>query len=95
MAFALGLIVVLVAYRLYAGWVDRRVIRPDPQRATPATNIAAPMRQPRSIVAGAARPGAAPAAGAIMAAQWGWLPAMLWLFAGAALFARSGAERIG
>ena len=36
-AFALGVVVVFVAYRLYAGWVDRRVMRPDPQRATPAT----------------------------------------------------------
>jgi carbon starvation protein len=91
-AFALGVVVVFVAYRLYAGWVDRHVIRPDAQRATPATMYMDGVDfipTSKNVLFGyqfKSIAGAAPVVGAIMAAQWGWLPAMLWLFAGAALF---------
>lgn len=91
-AFALGLMVVLAGYRLYAGWVDRRVIQPDAKRTTPASMYMDGvdfMPTSKNVLFGyqfKSIAGAAPVVGAIMAAQWGWLPAMLWLFLGAAFF---------
>jgi len=91
-AFALGLIVVFVGYRMYAGWVDRRVMQPDPKRATPATMFMDGVDfipTSKNVLFGyqfKSIAGAAPVVGAIMAAQWGWLPAMLWLFGGVLLF---------
>jgi len=91
-AFALGLVVVFIGYRWYAGWVDRRVMQPDAKRATPATMFMDGVDfipTSKNVLFGyqfKSIAGAAPVVGAIMAAQWGWLPAMLWLFGGALLF---------
>jgi len=91
-AFALGLIVVFVGYRLYAGWFERLVVRPDAERTTPASMYMDGVDfipTSKNVLFGyqfKSIAGAAPVVGAIMAAQWGWLPAMLWLFFGAALF---------
>ena len=91
-AFLIGLVVVIVGYRFYAGWVDRRVIQPDAKRTTPAAMYMDGVDfipTSRNVLFGyqfKSIAGAAPVVGAIMAAQWGWLPAMLWLFVGAAFF---------
>jgi len=91
-AFASGLVVVFVGYRFYAGWVDRRVIQPDAKRTTPAAMYMDGVDfipTSKNVLFGyqfKSIAGAAPVVGAIMAAQWGWLPAMLWLFVGAAFF---------
>jgi carbon starvation protein len=87
-ALLLGLGVVVLGYRVYAGWVDRRIIQPDAKRATPARMFMDGvdfMPTPRNVLFGyqfKSIAGAAPVVGAIVALQWGWLPAMLWLFFG-------------
>ena len=78
----------LVAYRYYAMFIARRVMRLDPTRATPAvlnndgldyvpTN--------RHVLFGhhfAAIAGAGPLVGPVLAAQMGYLPGLLWLVVG-------------
>jgi carbon starvation protein len=92
LAFVLGIAVVFFGYRVYAQWVDRRVIRPDSKRTTPASMYMDGVDfipTSKNVLFGyqfKSIAGAAPVVGAIMAAQWGWLPAMLWLFVGACFF---------
>jgi len=87
-ALGLGLLVALAGYRFYAGWVDRKIIEPDGKRATPARMFMDGvdfMPTARNVLFGyqfKSIAGAAPVIGAIVALQWGWLPAMLWLFLG-------------
>jgi carbon starvation protein len=87
-ALLLGLVVAFVGYRFYAGWVDRRIIRPQADRVTPAKMYMDGVDfvpTSRNVLFGyqfKSIAGAAPVVGAIVAAQWGWLPAMIWLFAG-------------
>lgn len=84
----LALLVALVGYRYYAQRIDRDIVKSDPRRTTPAKmymdgvdfipagrNVLIGF-QFKSIAA------TGPVVGAITAAQWGWLPAILWLFLG-------------
>src|ERR671915_137970 len=88
----IGLVVIYAAYKLYAKQIDRRVIRSDPERATPArmymdgVDFVPTSRfvlygyHFKSIAA------AGPIVGVITAAAiWGWVPSILWLMVGVSL----------
>jgi len=83
---ALG--VAVFGYRWYASFVDRKVIESDPNRVTPAKMYMDGvdfLPTPKNILFGyqfKSIAGAGPVVGAIIALQWGWLPALLWLFLG-------------
>jgi len=78
-------------YRWYAGYVDRKVVVADPQKVTPARMYMDGvdfMPTSKNVLFGyqfKSIAGAAPVVGAIIALQWGWLPALLWLLGGVLL----------
>lgn len=84
----LGLVVAFVGYRLYAAFVDTKIIQADAKRATPAKMYMDGvefMPTSRNILYGyqfKSIAGAGPIIGPIIAIQWGWLPAMLWILLG-------------
>ena len=77
-----------VGYGLYARTIDKNIIQPDPKKATPAKMYMDGVDftpasknvlfgyQFKSIAA------LGPIGGPIVAAQWGWLPALLWIILG-------------
>jgi carbon starvation protein len=79
---------ILLGYFVYARWIDRKVVQPDPKKATPArmymdgVDFTPASRnvlfgyQFKSIAA------LGPITGPIIAVQWGWLPALLWVVLG-------------
>lgn len=83
--------VYLIGYRFYSGWIAARVLGLDATRATPAERLEngrdfVPTH--RWIVFGhhfAAIAGAGPLVGPTLAAQFGYLPGILWLLVGAVL----------
>jgi carbon starvation protein len=83
-----ALLVAVLGYRWYAGFIDREVIESDPKRVTPAKMYMDGvdfMPTPKNVLFGyqfKSIAGAGPVVGAIIALQWGWLPALLWLFLG-------------
>src|SRR5512137_3173007 len=85
----LGFIVAFLGYRVYAKYIDTKVMKADAKRATPATMYMDGvefMPTNKNILFGyqfKSIAGAAPIIGPIMAIQWGWLPALLWILAGA------------
>jgi carbon starvation protein len=85
----LGFIVAFVGYRLYAKHIDTKVIKADPKRATPAKMYMDGvefMPTNKNILFGyqfKSIAGAAPIIGPIIAIQWGWLPALIWILLGA------------
>ncbi len=85
----LGFIVAFLGYRIYAKYIDSKVIKADPKRATPAKMYMDGvefMPTNRNILFGyqfKSIAGAAPIIGPIVAMQWGWLPALLWILVGA------------
>jgi carbon starvation protein len=85
----LGFIVFFIGYRYYAKHVDTNIIKADPKRATPAKMFMDGvefMPTSKNILFGyqfKSIAGAAPVIGPIIAIQWGWLPALLWLLLGA------------
>jgi carbon starvation protein len=84
----LGLLVAYFGYRVYALRIDRRVIQSDPKRATPAKMYMDGvefMPTSRNILFGyqfKSIAGAGPILGPIIALQWGWLPALVWILLG-------------
>lgn len=84
----LGVLAIVVGYFVYARWVNRIVIQPDDRKATPAkmymdgVDFTPANRnvlfgyQFKSIAA------LGPILGPIVAVQWGWLPALLWIVLG-------------
>jgi carbon starvation protein len=85
----LGALAVAVGgYRWYAGYVDRNVVEADPHRVTPARMYMDGvdfMPTSKNVLFGyqfKSIAGASPVVGAIIALQWGWLPALLWLLGG-------------
>ncbi|MFQ6089460.1 MAG: carbon starvation protein A [Candidatus Methanofastidiosia archaeon] len=84
----LGLAVVYIGYNIYSKYVDSKIIEADPKRATPAkmyTDGVDFFPTSRFVLFGfqfKSIAGMAPVVGAIIALQWGWLPAVLWLFGG-------------
>jgi carbon starvation protein len=85
----LGFIVAFIGYRLYAKYIDSKIIQADPKRATPAKMYMDGvefMPTSRNILYGyqfKSIAGAGPIIGPIIAIQWGWLPALVWILAGA------------
>ncbi|MGA2330713.1 MAG: carbon starvation CstA family protein [Syntrophales bacterium] len=85
----LGFIVAFLGYRVYAKYIDTKVMKADPKKATPATMYMDGvefMPTNRNILFGyqfKSIAGAAPIIGPIIAIQWGWLPALIWILAGA------------
>lgn len=84
----LGAVVYIVGMRVYAAYVDRKVIGVDPKRATPARLYADGvdfMPTSRNILFGyqfKSIAGAAPVVGPIIAIKWGWLPGLVWILLG-------------
>lgn len=81
----------LVAYRYYALYIGRRVMRLDPARPTPAvyrTDGLDYVATDRRVLFGhhfAAIAGAGPLVGPVLAAQMGYLPGTLWIIFGVVL----------
>ncbi|MBN1276539.1 MAG: carbon starvation protein A [Deltaproteobacteria bacterium] len=81
----LWLIVVVFGYWVYAKWAAKNVFDVDPGRATPAKMYMDGvdfMPANKNVLFGFqlnSIAGAAPIIGPIVALQWGWLPAVLWL----------------
>ena len=85
----IGFVVAFIGYRFYAKYVDTKIMKADAKRATPAKMYMDGVEfmptskyvlfgyQFKSIA------GAAPIIGPIIAIQWGWLPALIWILAGA------------
>src|SRR6266850_4754572 len=80
-----------IGYRFYAAWVAARVLSVDPNRATPATRLNNGrdfMPTDRWIVFGhhfAAIAGPGPLIGPTLAAQFGYLPGILWILVGSVI----------
>jgi carbon starvation protein len=87
-----ALAVAVAGYRFYAGFIDKNVMEADPHRITPAKMYMDGvdfMPTPKNVLFGyqfKSIAGAGPVVGAIIALQWGWLPALLWLFLGVMFF---------
>jgi carbon starvation protein len=83
-----ALIIAVGGYRWYAGYIDRKIIESDPNKITPAKMYMDGvdfMPTPKNVLFGyqfKSIAGAGPVVGSIIALQWGWLPALLWLFLG-------------
>jgi carbon starvation protein len=81
----------LVAYRYYALFIARHVMRLDPARPTPAIRRADGLdyvATDKSVLFGhhfAAIAGAGPLVGPVLAAQMGYLPGTLWIIVGVVL----------
>ena len=78
-------IIVVIGYWVYARWVGKNVFELDPKRATPAKMYMDGvdfMPANKNVLYGFqlnSIAGAAPIVGPIVALQWGWVPALLWL----------------
>src|SRR5512136_2491894 len=85
----LGFVVAFLGYRVYARYIDTKIIKSDPQKTTPAKMYMDGvefMPTNRNILFGyqfKSIAGAAPIIGPIIAIQWGWLPALIWILGGA------------
>ncbi len=85
----LGFLVFFIGYRFYSKHVDTKIVKSDPKRSTPAKMYMDGvefMPTSKNILFGyqfKSIAGAAPVIGPIVAIQWGWLPALLWLLLGA------------
>src|ERR671914_2617694 len=85
----IGGVIIYLAYNYYAKRIDRTVIQPDPDKATPARMYmdgADFMPTNRFVLYGyhfKSIAAAGPIVGVITAAAlWGWLPAIIWLMVG-------------
>ena len=88
LVIVVAIVAVWAGYKFYAGSMDRSVIMADPNKATPAkmyndgvdfmpaSSAVLFGYQFKSIAA------LGPIVGPIVAVQWGWLPAILWLLLG-------------
>ena len=81
----------LIAFRFYAKYIERKVVKPDDTRATPAEyneNGKDFMPTDRRVLFGhhfAAIAGAGPLVGPVLAAQMGYLPGTIWIIVGVVL----------
>ena len=85
----IGLAVAFIGYRVYAKYIDTKIMKADPKKATPAKMYMDGvefMPTSKNVLFGyqfKSIAGAAPIIGPIVAIQWGWLPAMIWILGGA------------
>src|SRR5574341_2035069 len=83
-----AIVAVWVGYKVYATNMDRTVLKADPAKATPAklyNDGVDFMPASASVLFGYQFKSIAalgPIVGPIVAVQWGWLPAVLWLILG-------------
>src|SRR3990170_8138851 len=88
LALILGVVVIGVGYGIYARRVNLNVIRPDDKKATPAKMYMDGVDfipANRNVLFGYQFKSIAalgPILGPIVAVQWGWLPALLWIIFG-------------
>jgi carbon starvation protein len=88
LAIVVAILAVWAGYKFYAGSMDRSVIMADPNKATPAkmyNDGVDFMPASSSVLFGYQFKSIAalgPIVGPIVAVQWGWLPAILWLILG-------------
>ena len=86
-----ALCVFAIAYRFYGLFIATRVLRTDPSRRMPSDSMADDLdyhKTNRYVLFGhhfAAIAGAGPLTGAVLAAQFGFLPGALWILIGAVL----------
>jgi len=79
---------VLLGYFVYARSIDRKIVQPDAKKATPARMYMDGVDftpASRSVLVGYQFKSIAalgPITGPIIAVQWGWLPALLWVILG-------------
>jgi len=84
----LSTVVVVLGYLFYSRRVDRKIIQSDPNRVTPAKMFMDGVDftpTSRNVLFGYQFKSIAalgPIVGVIVALQWGWLPALLWLLLG-------------
>ena len=84
----LAVVAIVLGYGWYASYVNRTIIQPDDKKATPATMFMdgvdfTPAN--RHVLFGYQFKSVAalgPIVGPIVAIQWGWLPALLWILLG-------------
>jgi carbon starvation protein len=87
----IGIVWVVIVYRTYGRYLDRKVVQPDAKKATPAVMYMDGvefMPANKNVLFGfqfKSICGLGPIVGATIAANWGWLPAMLYLLVGVAL----------
>ncbi len=85
----LGFVIFFIGYRIYSKYIDKKIMKSDPNKATPAKMYMDGvefMPTSKNILFGyqfKSIAGAAPVVGPIVAIQWGWLPALLWILLGA------------
>src|SRR4030066_2589125 len=85
----MGLIVAFIGYRVNAKYIDTKVMEAERKRATPAKMYMDGvefMPTSKNVLFGyqfKSIAGAAPIIGPIVAIQWGWLPALIWILGGA------------
>ncbi len=90
----LGFLIAFIGYRLYSKYVDAKIIQADAKRATPAKMYMDGvefMPTSKNVLYGyqfKSIAGAAPIIGPILALQWGWLPALIWVLAGTLFIGR-------
>jgi len=86
----IGIVWVFLVYRTYGRYLDRRVVQPDPKKATPAVMYMDGvefMPANKNVLFGfqfKSICGLGPIVGATIAVNWGWLPALLYLMLGVA-----------
>lgn len=88
LALILGFAGIAVGYRFYAKTIDKNIIQPDEKKATPAKMYMdgvdfTPAN--RNVLFGYQFKSVAalgPITGPIVAVQWGWLPALIWIIFG-------------
>lgn len=90
LALILSIVWAVIVYRTYGRYVDRKIVRSDPNKSTPATMYMDGvdfMPTNKNVLFGfqfKSICGLGPIVGAIIAVHWGWLPAMLYLLLGVA-----------
>ncbi len=89
-ALIIGIVWVFLVYRTYGRYVDRKIIMADPKKTTPAVMYMDGvefMPSNKNVLFGfqfKSICGLGPIVGAILAVNWGWVPAMLYLLLGVA-----------
>lgn len=89
-ALILSIVWIVLVYRFYGRYVDRKIVQSDPKKTTPAVMYMDGvefMPANKNVLFGfqfKSICGLGPVVGAIMAVNWGWVPAMLYLMLGVA-----------